>query len=442
MNVDSRETKAPSVPQVPSNGAGGRAADGEPGVPLEAEARKRPAWLRPVVLVAGVIALLLVLIYGTRWLLYAGAHQTTDDAMIGADTVVLTSKIAERVGSILTDTNEPVHKGQLLIQLDDRDERTRVAQAEAALNAQRAQARSAQENVAFTQAQQGAQNAENTGGIAAAQAQIAGAESQYANAVQQLGVADAAVSGARASLDQANADLVRTQTLVNSGDTPRQALDAAKATQANAQSNYRQALDRVRAAQAQANAAQAMITAERGQLQTAQGKLAESATPYKVTTQIAQAQAQSAQAGSLAAQLQQAKDQLSYTRIYSPIDGYVGEKDIEIGQTVQPGTTLLNLVPNRTFITANFKETQLGDMKPGQEVDINVDAYHGTKFTGHVEAIGPASQNQFALVPAQNATGNFVKVTQRVPVRIVVDNPPPERPLRPGMSVEASVKVK
>jgi membrane fusion protein (multidrug efflux system) len=426
---------------VPTNGTGTHGSEND-GTSGEKEGRKRPAWLRPVLIVAGAVVLVLVLIFGVRWLIYAMAHQTTDDAQVDADTVAITSKISERVDAIFTDTNEPVHKGQLLIQLDDRDERTKVAQARAALNAQNAQVRAAQQNVDLTQAQQTAQNTQNSGGISAAQAQIANADSMYANALQQLSVARAAVPAARASLDQANADLARTQSLVNTGDVPRQQLDSARAAQANAAANYRQAQDKVTAAQAQVDAAKAMITAQQGQLQTAQGKLAESNTPYKVSTQEAQAQAQAAQAGSLEAQLRQALDQLSYTQIRSPIDGYVGEKTANVGQTVAPGTTLLNLVPNAVYINANYKETQIGDMKPGQEVDINVDAYKGTTFKGHVEAIGPASQNQFALVPAQNATGNFVKVTQRVPVRIVVDNPPADKPLRPGMSVETSVKVK
>jgi membrane fusion protein (multidrug efflux system) len=437
--VDTRETTT-SAPEIKTNGAGGRAEDG---AHAEApSARQRPAWLRPVLMAGGAVVVVLAVIFGVRWMIYALAHQTTDDAQVQADTVVVTSKISERVAAIFTDTNLPVRKGQLLIQLDDRDERTKVAQALAALNSQDAQARAAQENVSLTSAQQNAQNVQNTGGIAAADAQIANADSVYANALQQLAVARAAVPGALASLDQANADLARTQSLVSTGDEPRQQLDAARATQANAASNYRQMLDRVTAAQAQATAASAMITAQKGELQTAQGKLAESDTPYKVTAQQAQAQAAVAQAGSVQAQLKAAQDQLSYTRIYAPMDGYVGEKDVEIGQTVSPGTTLLNVVPNSVYVTANYKETQLGDMKPGQQVDISVDAYKGTVFTGHVEAIGPASQNEFALVPAQNATGNFVKVTQRVPVRIAVDNPPADKPLRPGMSVETSVKVK
>jgi membrane fusion protein (multidrug efflux system) len=187
----------------------------------------------------------------------------------------------------------------------------------------------------------------------------------------------------------------------------------------------------------------AAIAAQQGQLTTAQGHLAETDNPYRVSSAQAQAQAASAQAGSLAAQVKAAQDRLGYTVIRSPIDGYVGAKDVEVGTAVQPGQALMNLVPNTgIYITANYKETQLGKVRVGQPVDINVDAYKGTAFHGHVDAIAPASQNTFSLVPAQNATGNFVKVTQRIPVRILVDNPPPDKPLRVGMSVETSIKVK
>jgi len=131
------------------------------------------------------------------------------------------------------------------------------------------------------------------------------------------------------------------------------------------------------------------------------------------------------------------------TTIVSPIDGYVGAKNVEVGKTVSPGESLLAIVPSgKIYVTANYKETQIGKMKAGQEVDLKVDAYKGVTFHGHLDSVGPASQNTFSLVPAQNATGNFVKVTQRLPVRILFDNPPADKPLRPGMSVEASVRVK
>ncbi len=168
--------------------------------------------------------------------------------------------------------------------------------------------------------------------------------------------------------------------------------------------------------------------------------MVEADSPYRVSASQAQAQAQFAQSGSLLAQVKTAQDKLSYTVIRSPIDGVVGEKNVEVAASVAPGQSLMTLVPNQgIYITANYKETQLGNVRVGQPVDIKVDAYKGIAFTGHVAAIAPASQNTFSLVPAQNATGNFVKVTQRIPVRIVVDNPPQDHPLRVGMSVETSI---
>lgn len=455
--MDPRDAQAPTQPKTQGNGTGTYRVEADGNGAAAPPERARPGWIRPALLVGGIVVVVLVLIYGVRFISYALSHESTDDASVQADTVVVTSKISERVNRVLVDTDQNVKRGQLLIALDDRDELTRVQQARAALNAQIAQSHAAVENVDLTRAQQTAQITQNTGGIAAAQAQIASASAQYANAERQVSVAtsqyraaQAVIPAAQAALQRANADFARTASLVRTGDEPQQQLDAARAAQAQAASDARQANDnasaaqqRVTAAQAQADAARAIINANQGQLQTAQGRLAEAATPYRVSTQEAQAQATTAQAGSLAAQLRQAQDQLSYTRIVSPIDGYVGEKDVEIGQTVSPGTTLLAIVPaTGIYITANYKETQIGNMRPGQHVDISVDAYKGTHFVGHVEAVGPAAQNEFALIPAQNATGNFVKVTQRIPVRILVDNPPADKPLRPGMSVETSVLVK
>jgi membrane fusion protein (multidrug efflux system) len=265
------------------------------------------------------------------------------------------------------------------------------------------------------------------------------------------------VPAGQAALARANADLDRYAALVRTGDIAAQQLDAQRAAQAQAQSQYQSALENVAAArtavaQAQArytaaiastSAASAGVGAQQGQLATAQGRLTESDNPYRVSTTQAQADAAFAQAGSLQAQVKAAQDRLSYTVIRSAIDGIVGAKNVEVGTAVAAGQSLLTLVPNRgIYITANYKETQLGKVKVGQKVDLKVDAYKGTTFQGRVEAIAPASQNTFSLVPAQNATGNFVKVTQRIPVRIIVVDPPADKPLRVGMSVETSIAVK
>jgi membrane fusion protein (multidrug efflux system) len=446
------------------NGSGAVPAQSAPGHGLSGPRRT-------AAIAGGVVLALLVLIFGGRYLLYSLSHQGTDDAKIDADVVTVTSKISERVAQIYVDTNEPVHKGELLMSLDNRDEQSRYNQALAAYRAQVAQTQAAQATVVYTQAQQNAQNQENQGAIVQARAgissaqsqtlsqqeQVVAAQAQVATSVAQLKATQDSVPGALANLQKAQADFGRDAALVASGDVSRAQLDATRALYASAQSAYQQTIANVNAAQAElaqnrqkldAQRAVALSTAatvgeQAGQLQTAQGHLAESDTPSRIEAQQAQAAATQAQAGSAAAQLQIAADQLSYTKIYSSIDGYVGEKNVEVGQTVSPGLSLFTLVPAKNvFITANYKETQLGSMRAGQSADVRVDACPGMTLTGHVENIAPASENVFSLVPAQNATANFVKVTQRVPVRIVFDNPDPACPLRPGMSVETYVNTK
>ena len=436
-------------------------------VKTPAKRKRPPLWI----LIVGAIVIIAALIWGIKFLAYSTTHETTDDARVDADTVTITSKINERVSEILTDTNDTVHKGQVLIRLDDRDERTKFTQAEAVVTAQQAQAKAAQANVQLTSEQQSAQTAQGTGGVKSAQAQITNAQAMYQASAQsaaaahsavqtaqaQLRVAQANVPSAKSALDRANADLSRYQSLARTGDASQQQLDAQRSTQAQALANYRGALDQVTAAAtnvaqqqaretsaiASATAASAGIGAQEGALVTAEGHLTEASAPSRVPAIRAQANAAQAQVSSADAQAQTARDQLNYTVIRSPIDGIVGAKNVEVGATVSPGQALLELVPqSNIYITANYKETQLGNMRVGQEVDITVDAYKGTTFVGKVDSLGPASQNTFSLIPAQNATGNFVKVTQRLPVRITLVNPPADKPLRVGMSVETSVKVK
>jgi membrane fusion protein, multidrug efflux system len=464
------ETRTEAPPQVRPSAGDNRGSATPPGDGAAAPTtpKKRP----PVAaVVAGAIVVIAILIFGIRYLAYATTHQTTDDARVDADTVTVTSKIQERVAQLLVDTNQPVRRGQVIIRLDDTDERAALRQAVAARDAQRAQARAAQENVSLTRAQVAAQATQGTGGIVAARNSVQNASAQYKSAQQQADAAKAAIAqaqaqlrvtqeqvpAAREALNRANADLARYSALVKTGDVASQTLDAQRATQAQAQSQYESSVDNVNAAQtavaqaearytaavAATTAAAASIGAQEGQLTTAQGRLLETNNPFRVPNTQAQADAARAQADSLQAQVQAAQDKLGYTVIRSPIDGYVGEKDVEIGTAVAIGQSLMSLVPSQgTYITANYKETQLGNVKVGQPVDIHVDAYKGTTFHGHVEAIAPASQNTFSLVPAQNATGNFVKVTQRIPVRILVDDAPADKPLRVGMSVETSIKVK
>ncbi len=467
----STTTQAPGAPAD----AGARGGD-RPGPSI---GEPEPSAGSPVKRIAGIgigaIVLVLAIVFGLRYFAYASTHETTDDATIDADEVQVTSKITERVARIAVDTNQPVRKGQLLVALDSRDESDRVAQANAAVTAQRAQARAAQENVALVRDTQAAQDAQANGGIAQARANIDSAASSAQSSAGQISVdaagveasraqvhaAQDALPGSLANLRRAQADLRRVTSLVSSGDIAAQQLDAARATYEGARSAYSaaqagvatatanlaQAQQKLDAQRYAASSTQSLVGVQQAQLQTAQGKYLESNASSRVSAQQAQADAARAQIVSLDAQLITARNNLGYTRIVSPIDGYVGQKNVEIGQTVSPGASLMTLIPSSNiYVTANFKETQIGKMRVGQPVDINVDAYKGVAFEGHVANLSPASQNKFSLVPAQNATGNFVKVTQRLPVRIlfdrVKDGKLSDYHLRPGMSVETSVRVK
>ncbi|MGA8533695.1 MAG: HlyD family secretion protein, partial [Candidatus Tumulicola sp.] len=415
--VDQQKTAAPDA----ANGAGRHeAADPDEGK------SGRPS-RRIFMLAGGAVVVVLLLVFGVPWLLYSMAHEGTDDARVDADAVAVTSRISEKIGSILVDTDQPVHRGQLLIVLDNKDEIARLKQAQA------------QYDLAL--ANQRTTSLQGRGGVAAAQgdvsaqlAQEPAAQAGVSQAQAQLMVANAQLPAAQQAYVKSAADYTRVQSLVGSGDVPAQQLDAVRAQEAQGAAQFRSARDQIGAAQAALDAARQKVTAAqgiaeaaRGGLTTAQGKLAQASDPSQVEA--------------AKAQLDLAKQNFAYTRITSPIDGFIGEKSAEVGQTINAGMTLMTLIPHKIYITANYKETQMGKMHVGQPVDIKVDAYKGVTFHGHVVSINPASQNSYALVPAQNATGNFVKVSQRIPVRISIDDQRSDMPLRPGMSVETYVKT-
>ena len=418
--MDTREAPQTGQGQTHPNGSG---------EPTAIEERTGPRKRIIFGVLCAIVAILLIF-WGVKWFLYARVHEGTDDARVDADPVAVTSKINERIDQLLVDTNQEVRKGQLLVVLDNAVERDQVRNAQAQYDLAVANQRTN-----TTQGQGGvAQAVANT---ADASAQVPVAQSGVDQAQAQLRSADAQLPAAQAAYDKASADYNRTLSLVSTGDVARQELDAERAALASASAQLRAAHDQINVAQAnldaavqKVTAAQAGVSAAQGGETSAQGKLSQASDPSQVE--------------SAAAQLAIAKKNLGYTHIYSPIDGFVGEKSAELGQTVAAGLTILTLIPDgpgQIYITANYKETQMGSMQVGQPVDIRVDAYPGKTFHGHVISINPASQNTYALVPAQNATGNFVKVTQRIPVRITIDDQDPKQPLRPGMSVETYVKV-
>jgi membrane fusion protein (multidrug efflux system) len=423
--MDTREVDQQKTAGERTGNGPGRAPERRPADPEEA--RSGPS-KRIIFLVVTVAVIVAALIWGVPWMRYMFSHEGTDDAHVAADEVAVTSKIPERINQILVDTNQPVRRGQLMIVLDNKDELAKLRQAQAQYDLAVANQRANTE-----QGQGGVSQA--SGGTANAQAQVPMAQATVSQADAQLRAAQAQVPAAAQAYDKAQADLNRTNSLVGSGDVASQALDAARAQSAGAAAQLHAAQDQVSVARANVTAAEdrvaaanAGVTAAAGAATTAEGKLSQASDPSQVEAALAQ--------------LFLAKQNLNYTRIYASTDGYIGEKSAEVGQTIGAGMTLLTVVPHRVYITANYKETQMGRMRVGQPADIRVDAYKGVTLHGHVASINPASENTYALVPAQNASGNFVKVTQRIPVRIDVDDQRSDAPLRPGMSVETYVNVK
>lgn len=418
-----------------------------------------------------VLAVLTLLFFTVRYMLYAHGHESTDDAQVDADIVVVTSKLAERVATIDVATNTLVKRGQILMRLDDRDERRRYDAAVANLHAIEATATAANQGVSLTNDQQRAQIEQSNGAVAQANATTASAVAQLRQAESEVAVAESGVVTAEAQLHaaesivnglhqttlRAQADFERSLRLQRTGDASNAEVDTGRAAEATAASNEEQAeanvgvaaanlraaMQKVQAQRDAAAAAQANVEAQRAAIQTAQGHYAEAASPFRLSTQRSNAASSVAQVVSAVAALRQAHDALNDTIIRSPIDGYVGQKSVELGAMLAPGQQVMTLIPLHTYITANYKETQLALMHPGQRVDITVDTYPGHDFSGYVATLPPASETTYSLIPAQNASGNFVKVTQRLPVRIEVDQGlDREHPLRVGMSVETAVHIR
>ncbi len=340
---------------------------------------KKPNRVIPIIL--GLV-ILVGIVFGIREYIYYSKHEDTDDAQIDGDISPVVARVGGYVDSIAFEENTHVNKGQVLVKLDDRDYKVRVEQAQAA--------------------QKGAGASVGVG------------QSQITTTTANSAEAKAQVQSESAKLEQANRDYARYANLVKDGSVTQQQFDQAKANRDVAQANYGAAKEQYKAAQEQ-------IGTTRNQL--------------KVTnTGVNQRQAD----------VDFAKLQLSYTTIYSPASGLVSKKNVQKGQLVQAGQTLFSVVNDGSiYVTANFKETQLNNLRSGEKVDIEVDAFPDLKLQGEVYNFSPATGAKFSLLPPDNATGNFVKVVQRVPVKIKI-NASKEviAKLRPGMSVNASVIYK
>jgi membrane fusion protein (multidrug efflux system) len=447
----------------------------EPYEPMDenvGQTRKRPLYRRPAFLIIAALVLIVAAILGVRYWLYARAHETTDDAFIDGRIVQLSPKISGYVKKVYVADNQQVKEGDLIAELDARDYETRLTQAKAALEAGLAQQRQAQTGVSLTrataranvqqasavvqQARSGVQTARAA--ATAERSRISQAAAGVTTAQANVEQASAQVSAAQAEATRANNDVQRYQTLFERDEISRQRLDQAIATASTANAQLEAARQRVAAAQAQVNEARsgqatAAEIARRAQTQIggaqagvneALGRLSQASTgPQQIAASQSQVETAGANIEQLRAAVEQAELELSYTKIYAPETGRVTRKAVEEGVLVQPGQPLLALVTGEVWVTANFKENQIGKLKPGEAVEIKVDAYPDKIFKAHVDSLQAGTGARFSLLPAENATGNYVKVVQRVPVKIVFDEQPDaQHMVAPGMSVEPEVEVR
>ncbi len=377
--------------------------------------------------------------------LYFHNRESTDDGQVDGHITPIAAKIYGRVAKVQVNDNQAVKAGQVLVRLDPADYQAALDQAKAALALAEGEARSAGVDVPRT-------SEDTASGTSSAQAQLAGAQADLMRAqatyeqsqTADLAYAQANIEKSRANAQLAKADLARYLPLMEKGEISKQQYDAAKAN-ADATASALNA-DEQRLVQAQRNVeiSHAQLEASKARVLQAQAGIASAHADIKrVAMRSADAQAKLAKVDQARAQLEAAELNLSYCSVVAPIDGVVTHKQVEDGQIVQQGQGLMVIVPLQdVWVTANFKETQLRKMRAGQKAYVEVDTY-GKTFPGHVDSIAGATGAVVSLLPPENATGNFVKVVQRIPVKIVLDPiPANEAVLRPGMNVDATVITK
>ncbi len=347
-----------------------------------AQTNSKQIWRRRLLIGAAAVVLIAGGVYGARWFVVGRFLETTDNAYFQADNAVVAPKITGYIASVEVADNQIVAAGQAVARIDDRDYRIEQAQAEA--------------------------------DVAQAQADVKNIDAQIDQQNARLTQSTAALASSGASAEFATQEAGRFDTLVGNGAV---------------------SLRQAQQAQSERKRANAAVTESQAMVQETQKQVA----VLESGRLKADAALQRAQAG-----LDQAKLRLSYTTLTAPIGGAVGDRSVRVGQYVQPGTRLLTVVPVQdTYLVANFKETQLRDMVRGEHVSISIDAYPGLDVTGAVDSLAPGTGAQFALLPAENATGNFTKIVQRVPVKITIDRDSLKGvALRPGLSATVTVDTR
>jgi membrane fusion protein (multidrug efflux system) len=394
--------------------------------------------------IIGAIALVVLAVGG--YFIYKELQRTesTDDAEIDGNVVAISPRVPGHVIEVRVEDQQFVNKGDVLVRLDPKDYEVALAKARADLADALASLQSSRTDIPLTSTTTGSALTAARSVRADAAAGVSYAEKQLAAERARLASAEANVKVAEANALKAGQDVERYKSLVAKDEISRQLYDQAAAAYDAARATVE--AQRAQVAQAQQNVAAAQAGVEQAKAKLAQAEAQVEAAmtgPQQVAITQSRAGAAQAKVEQMKAGVQQAELNLSYTTITAPVSGIVGKKNVNIGQNVAAGQQMMAIVDiNDLWVTANFKETQLKEIKPGLPVDIHVDA-NGREYKGKVERIGGASGAKFSLLPPENATGNFVKVVQRIPVRIEFEpGQDTGHVLRPGMSVEPSVHVR
>jgi membrane fusion protein (multidrug efflux system) len=395
---------------------------------------------RRAVLIIGVAVVAVVAV--GAWLFLNAGHESTDDAQIDAHLTPIAARVGGTVLRAPVQDNQQVNAGDTLVELDRRDYDVALAKAKAELANAEAEAAAARSSVPITSTAVASNVTTARGSVDEAVAAIEQAQKEMEAAHARLAAVRARERELEANAAKAARDVERWRGLLAKDEVSQLQFDTTAATATAQRAAADSAKSQTLEAEAGISVAESRLVAAQAAERQARAALRSAETaPQQVAATEARAAAADAHVQQLKAATEQAELNLEYTVVKAPVKGIVSRKSAEVGQVVQAGQPLMALVPlESVWITANFKETQVGAMRPGQRATVKVDAYGGREFTAKVESIAAATGARFSLLPPENATGNFVKVVQRVPVKIVLDQgQDPEHLLRPGMSVMPTV---